>query len=166
MIHQTDPRFSSVVNHNGCYEWSLFSIAEEATGGDFDEVKLQALHNGGMAAKVVGYLVKGQFFPGEHPETYDGCYVQDAVALLALAGVRAQILMGPLPAGMWPMDTPLSTGTFIIQKWHNNISGFSHFVRGNMDGSVKWDPIQYPDGSGSLTVKNGNPVSLRLVRVL
>ena len=63
----------------------------------------------------------------------------------------------------YPLDTPLDPETMhIIAQWHNDATGFTHFVvhaTGNISrAGVTYDPIQ----GGSRTVREGVPVSLRI----
>ena len=169
MIYQTDPKNNFIVQHFGCYLFDLFKITQDIRGEDWDFAKVSDLYQKAMKAKLVGYLVGEVFYPGENTNPPQGCFVQDAAGVLELAGAPTfKILMGPLPAGMWTArDRPASSipdKTSIIQKWHNDWTGFSHFVVGNTDGSVKWDPIHRGPGLGSVTVAEGRLVSMRLIQ--
>ena len=166
MIYQTDARNSQAFQHFGCYFSDLLKLSENVLGTDFDFDKVNAIYNAAISAGFVGYMVGEKFYPGENANPLDGCFVQSALDVLHLAGTaKAEILMGPLSAGMWPIDAQIPENTGIIQKWHNDRTGFSHFVVGNPDGSVQWDPINY-SGQGSVTVREGTKVSLRLVKFL
>jgi hypothetical protein len=167
MIKQTDPRNNFIVQHFGCYLYDLFKITEESRGESWDFDKVNAIYQASMKAGFVGYMIGERFYPGENTSPPDGCFVEDVSAVLQLAGCpKTQILMGPLDGGMWPMNTTPRDGDAIIQKWHNDRTGFNHYVVGNPNGTCKWDPISRGNGLGSVTVAEGHPVSMRLIQFL
>jgi hypothetical protein len=53
------------------------------------------------------------------------------------------------------------TKLFVITKWHNDRTNFDHFVIGQ-SRPVEWDPIE----GGSITVKEGYPVSNRVFKII
>lgn len=50
---------------------------------------------------------------------------------------------------------------FIVTEWHNDRTNFSHFVVGQQR-PVEWDPIE----GGSVTVREGYPVSNRIFQIV
>ena len=65
--------------------------------------------------------------------------------------------------GHWPADTPLDPANMhIVGEWHNDNTGFTHFVvmdgKGTGKENVTYDPIE----GGSRTVREGYFVSYRI----
>ena len=165
MIKQTEPRNGYITQHFACYGYDLLYISEAHQGIDFDFDRVNSIYKAGINSNLIGYMIGEMFYSGENHNPLDGWFVEDATGLLALSGCQnTKILMGPLDAGMWPIDTEIPERTGIIQKWHNDRTGFSHYVVGNPDGTVQWDPIERSPGVGSRTVAEGRLVSLRLIQ--
>lgn len=65
--------------------------------------------------------------------------------------------------GHWPLSIVVDPDkTYIIAEWHNDITGFTHFVV-HAEGVITREGVTYdPIEGGSRTVREGVPVSLRL----
>jgi hypothetical protein len=162
MIKQTDPQTGPVIAKFGCYLFSILYKVEKRTGQNFLWPQIEAIYKSAMATGIVG----AEAFNSDGSPA-DGCFVNDAAGLMRLAGAaNAGVVSGPLDAGMFPVGLSIGSGDEVIQEWHNPDSGFTHFVCGAPDGSVEWDPIEYADGSGSITVRDGHQVAWRLLEFM
>lgn len=138
MIWQTavpDPNFE----HVGCAFDCLAYAREKFGGAQWNAEELDAAWNG---AKQIGIL--------------DADFnITDWQALANYLNLSLTF------AGKFNLTDALPAGNlFIITAWHNDRTGFTHFVVGQSK-PVEWDPIE----GGSVTVAEGYPISNRVFQV-
>ena len=133
MIYQTqepDPNFE----HVGCAFDSLAYAREKIQNKPWSIDELGAAWTG---AKTAGLL--------------DADYnITDWQQLADFLGLPLQFL-GHQALG------PIQPDQFAICAWHNDRTGFTHFVVGQQK-PVEWDPIE----GGSVTVREGYPMALQV----
>jgi hypothetical protein len=152
MFKQTDPAFPSDIQHFGCLFLSTLYILEKHFG----------------AVWPTPQSVIDTYESEENDEDLgQECFVNDQDKLIAsiIGPNKAQVICG------LPTTYICGAGEFEIQTWHNEASGFTHFVVGDGKGceraNVEWDPILQPDGvTGSFTVMRGVCVGKRIIKAL
>lgn len=96
----------------------------------------------------------------------DDCTVLDGAGIFALYGISVRQLTDPVSGSPFISPNYMPTeGQIIDLCYHWDAKGFVHFVRGNVDKSVAWDPI-VRGGAGSNTVKYGYLHSLRIYELV
>lgn len=151
MIYQTDKRLDDNLEHIGCAFDCVAYAREKYTTKRWTAEEFQAAWNGAIAAKIISGDSSGDgdlFDPGEG-------MIQDWGQLARFLGAPLQFIKR--------VDGPYipDDNEFVITAWYNPRTKFTHFVVG-MTKPVEWDPIE----GGSVTVREGYPVSHRVFKVL
>ena len=159
MLYQTDPALGPYINEFGCLFCDILKKVEKRTRPDkpFGADEILAIYKSGMQTGIIG---QEQADADGNPAS--GCYINDLNALLRLAGAgNAQFQINPGSSDIfWPVGSQPDSNEEIIERWHNDRTGFTHFVCGAPDGSVEWDPIE----GGSVTVREGSPNAYNLIQ--
>lgn len=148
MVLQTDKELGAFINEWGCYFCSLLAVAEEQRKKVFEAHEVMSIY---LAAMHVGIISKEVWDENGRPK--DGCTVLDPDALLRLAGGKGSVRK------VDGSGYKAATGEWQILRFHNQRTGFSHFVLGDGNGKVRFDPLGH-----SVTVKEGRVVDQRIIK--
>jgi len=150
MLRQTDKQLPEAIQKWGCYFMSVLYHAETKRMKPFWADEIISIYKACMATGVIG---KEVFKDGK---LIDGCFVNDPISLLSIAGVRVSSVL--------KMDAKYKAGAGELELlcYHRpagpNNAEHTHFVPG-IDGKPCWDPIQ-----DSNTVKYGYLKSKRIFK--
>jgi hypothetical protein len=137
MIYENDGNLDSDAAKYGCYCLAIAHFDPSIDDTKFDKAWSEA--------KALGILDKDSV-------------LLDPQGFVGLLGYSLKYR-----SGHWPLGLVVDpTKAHIIAEWHNDSTGFTHFVV-HAEGvitreGVTYDPIQ----GGSRTVREGYPVSLRI----
>jgi hypothetical protein len=149
MIFQTNPKLGSVINHFGCYMCSQLYLVEKYS-------KIPMTVEGVMT--IYNTAIKTVFDPKTKKMVIgDECFVNDAQSLLKLAGGKNLKALGTKPASYIPTKDEVE-----ILCMYNPKTDFTHFVVGNGQSKVEFDPI----GGGSRTAREGYVKSKRIFAIV
>ena len=149
MIFQTDSRLDPSFNKYGClfdcHAWYREAgMGQPWTAEALDAAWMEAVQRG---------IIDHQFV------------LQKPQALCDFLGLNLKVLTrideNGIESTHFPIDTAIVGGMFAITEWHNDRTGFTHFVLGAAK-PVVFDPIE----GGSVTVAEGYPVSYRLFQIV
>lgn len=152
MIYQTNPRLRPEMNHFACAFDSLAYFRERYQNKPWTEAELQAAWDGAIKSGLISGDLNNNGIMGDTPEEL---VIQDWQKLANYLGCAVQYL------GKFTLDAPQWDGAFPIVQWYNRRTKFRHFVVGDRS-PVQWDPIE----GGSITVKEGVPLDVRLFKPL
>lgn len=146
MIKQTDPRLPPEANHFACAFDSIAYFREAYQGKPWSVEELASAWKGAILSGLISGDLNGSGILGDAPEEL---VIQSWQSIADYLGCALQYL------GKFPQGAPERIGNFAVCAWHNDRTGFTHFVVGD-SRPVEWDPI---DG-GSVTVREGYPMPL------
>jgi len=139
MIYQTDPDLNNDFEHVGCAFDCVAYAREKFTGYRWTADQL----NSAWAGTLTAGILSSDFV------------IQDWNLLANFIGAPLHFV-GRVDGPYIPGDNE-----FVITAWYNERTKFTHFVVGDTK-PVEWDPIE----GGSVTVREGSPVSHRVFQVL
>ena len=151
MIKQTDPRLDANMNHIACAFDSVAYFRERYQHKPWTAEELQAAWDGALKAGILSGDLNhdGDLLDAEEGE------IQSWQGLADYLGCALKFL------GKFAPGALEKYGNFVIAAWHNDRTGFTHFVVGDHK-PVEWDPIE----AGSITVREGYVKSLRIFQPL
>ena len=151
MVYQFDPELNpngkDFLKQWGCYFCSLLKIAESQHGRKFGATEVYAIY---LAAMQTGIVQKEVYDELGKPK--DGCTVLDPDALLKLAGGKGKVRQVD-GAGY-----RCAANEKQILHFFNPRTNFRHFVVGDGNGKVSWDPLE-----NSVTAREGSVTDQRIV---
>ena len=133
MKHQTDIAFLGYINKYGCLFMCMtywFSLVKDQL-----ELSYEFL-NSVWTTAIAKDIISGDL-NGDGDMDDDGeLLVKDKDKLMALAGIKLQYTGSFLPDNF-----PKKSGQFYIGEFHNNRTGFTHFIAIDENLHIVYDPI-------------------------
>ena len=140
MLYQTDAGMDPRIKRDGCYLMSIAYFRHAYQGQPFSIPEINLICQKAIDKSIMS----------------DELFINDPTGLCLMLGVKLRYI-----DGHFPVTEGVRINEFAITAWYNKKTNFTHFVVGS-HRPVEYDPIRQPDGSGSITVRDGEPLSLRI----
>jgi hypothetical protein len=140
MLYQTDDGMDPRIKKDGCYLMSIAYFRHAYQGQPFSIPEINLICRKSIEVGIMS----------------SDLFINDPSGLCLMLGVKLRYI-----DGHFPIDNSVRVNEFAITAWYNKKTEFTHFVVGSKR-PVEYDPIRQPDGSGSITVRDGVPQSLRI----
>ena len=140
MVYQTDTPLGNVINHFGCYFCSILYFIEKFVGIQMTDDSVLQIYNSCVANGIIG----------------NECFINDSDKLMNFVAPGFAVSKGKQDP-----TYQLQQNEFEVLCMYNPKTDFTHFIAGDGNGNVEFDPIQ----GGSRTAREGYVKSLRIFSI-